>query len=156
MVVNKRGSITTKFEFNVLFCNTFTNSWLNEDTFIENAILWEYTFIVIQGGIPLEEIIRRILAADLAAQEKLQNAEETSRQVLKQVQLDKVRVEEEVWNAAKHFVEHEKGKLAQQLFAARQEQTRAYAASLVTLEESFAKQRETWRKEILERCLNQE
>jgi len=104
----------------------------------------------------LEEIINRIIAADLSAQDKLRTAEETARQALKQVNLDKGRVEEEVWNAAKLFVEDEKEKLEKQLLLAREEQHSQYEASLIALEKSFASQRETWRKELYERCLKQD
>ncbi len=104
----------------------------------------------------MEEIIQRIIAADLSAQEKVHNAQETERQALKQVNLDKGRVEEEVWNNAKQFVEMEKEKLERQLVFARDEQNAQYASSLVSLEESFAQQRVNWRKELFERCLTKE
>jgi hypothetical protein len=104
----------------------------------------------------LEEIINRIIAADLSAQQKLRTAEETAREALKQVNLDKSRVEEEVWDAAKRFVENEKEKLEKQLLFAQAEQNNQYESSLIALEKSFAEQRETWRKEIYQRCLTQE
>lgn len=104
----------------------------------------------------MEEIISRIIAADLSAQDKLRTAEENARQALKQVNLDKGRIEEEVWDAAKQFVENEKEKLEKQLLFACEEQNRQYESSLAALEKSFASQRETWRKELYERCLTQD
>lgn len=100
----------------------------------------------------MEEIINRIIAADLSAQEKLHAAEEAVRQALKQMNLDKGRVEEEVWNNAKQFVETEKQRLEKQLILAREEQNDQYKTSLVALEENFARQRESWRKEMYTRC----
>jgi hypothetical protein len=104
----------------------------------------------------MEEIISRIIAADLSAQDKLRTAAEIAQQALKQVNLDKGRVEEEVWNNAKQFVENEKTKLAKQLLFARDEHIREYESSLVALEKSFASQREAWRNELYQRCLSQD
>jgi hypothetical protein len=104
----------------------------------------------------MEEIINRIIAADLSAQDKLRTAAETAQQALKQVNSDKGRLEEEVWNEAKQFVENEKTKLAKQLLFAREEHSSDYASSLIALEKSFASQREAWRKELYQRCLSQD
>jgi hypothetical protein len=104
----------------------------------------------------LEEIIHKIIAADISAQKKLLDAEENERQALKQANLDKSRIEEDVWNAAKRFVEVEKQRLEKLLLHARDEQNDRYAASLISLEENFAQQRARWRKELYDHCLNQE
>lgn len=104
----------------------------------------------------MEEIINRIIAADLSAQEKLHAAEEAAQKDLKQANLDKGRVEEDVWNTVKKFVENEKTRLEKQLLLAREEQQDQYKTSLIALEENFARQRETWRKEMYDRCLSQE
>ncbi len=101
----------------------------------------------------MEETIRRIIEADLQAQMKIKEAEESVKQNLQSANQEKNKIQEEVWNKAKNYVEVEKELLAAQLKKAQEQGQERYQDSLITLENKFKENRDGWRKEIYERCL---
>lgn len=126
-------------------CEIVNNlNYMNVRSILEN---------VIQGGVDLEETIRRIIEADLQAQMKIKEAEESVKQNLQSANQEKNKIQEEVWNKAKTYVEVEKELLASQLKKAQEKGQERYQDSLITLENKFQENHDGWRKEIYERCL---
>lgn len=101
----------------------------------------------------MEETIRRIIDVDIQAQMKIKEAEESVKQNLQSANQEKNKIQEEVWNKAKNYVEVEKELLASQLKKAQEKGQERYQDSLITLENKFQEKRDGWRKEIYERCL---
>jgi hypothetical protein len=101
----------------------------------------------------METRIMAIIEADLKAQENLKQAEMKINEAIANIVKEKALVQNEVWDKAKRFVEDEKVKLNQQLIKTQSESLSKYAEALEILETQFNQQKDSWRKTLLERCI---
>lgn len=103
----------------------------------------------------METRIKRIIEEDLKAQAAYQQAQERMKDALLVIHKERGKIQDEVWNHAKQYVEDEKVKLTQQLEVAQAQSLITYQAALASLVDGFTAHAEAWRKELLERCLKQ-
>ena len=103
----------------------------------------------------METRIKRIIEEDLKAQAAYQQAQERIKNALLVIHKERGKIQDEVWNNAKQYVEDEKVKLTHQLEVAQAQSLITYQAALSSLVDGFNVHEETWRKELLARCLNQ-
>jgi len=101
----------------------------------------------------METRIMAIIEADLLAQENLKQAELKVNEAITNITKEKALVQNEVWDRAKKFVEDEKVKLNQQLVKTQSESESQYTDAQKVLETKFNQQKESWRKALLERCI---
>jgi len=103
----------------------------------------------------METRIKRIIEEDLKAQAAYQQAQERIKNALMVIHKERNTIQDEVWKNAKQYVEDEKVKLTRKLEEAQAQSLITYQASLAELVDGFNAHAEAWRKELLDRCLNQ-
>ena len=103
----------------------------------------------------METRIKRIIEEDLKAQAAYQQAQERIKDALLVIHKERNTIQDEVWKNAKQYVEDEKLKLTRKLEEAQAQSLITYQASLTELVNAFNAHVEEWRKDLLERCLNQ-
>ncbi len=101
----------------------------------------------------METRIMAIIEADLKAQDNLKQAELKINEAIINIAKEKATVQNEVWDKAKKFVENEKIKLNQQLIKTQRESKIKYTEAQQVLETKFNQQKESWRKTLLDRCI---
>jgi len=101
----------------------------------------------------METHIKAIIEEDLKAQEIYRLAEVKVTENLANIHKEKSKIQDEVWDKAKHFVETEKQKLTNQLTADQTERQKQYQTAFSALEREFNAQQDVWRKQIFEHVL---
>jgi len=101
----------------------------------------------------METHIKSIIEEDLKAQEAYRIAEERISANLADIHKEKAKIQDEVWDKAKKYVETEKTRLSAQLEKAQAERSAQYKVALIELEKKFNADKDKWRKEVFDRCL---
>lgn len=104
----------------------------------------------------METHIKAIIEEDLKAQETYRLAEANVTESLANIHKEKSRIQDEVWDKAKKYVEAEKDKLTKQLESDQAERQKYYQSALNDLERKFNADREKWHKAIFDRCISRE
>lgn len=101
----------------------------------------------------MDEAIRKVVQADLEAQEKINEISRMRDEGKLKLLADKEEIYQTFWREAKESVIIAKKKLEEQLDINKAEAIAEHDISLKELEEKFESNRERWRKEIYLRCL---
>lgn len=103
----------------------------------------------------MEAEIKRIIEADLRAQNRLQEAQSRIETALKNVQKEKSAVQAEVWNEAKQKLDDERKRLENDFESNKTQSQAKYNEAIAKIEARFNEKRDVWLKELIDRCLNE-
>lgn len=103
----------------------------------------------------MEPLVKEIIAMDMAARNKVEQAKQARSDVKKQAELSKAEIEAQAMQEAKMHLANLKEQYEKEFLSAKQKSEAKYAQSLAQLQEKFQNARESWLKDIVERCIHE-
>lgn len=102
----------------------------------------------------MEPLVKEIIAMDMAARNKVEQAKQARSEVKKQAELSKAEIETKVMQEAEKRLADLKKQYEAEISAAKQKSEAKYTEALCQLQEKFQRAKAEWLKDIVERCIH--
>ncbi|NBJ64013.1 hypothetical protein D5266_02255 [bacterium c-19] len=103
----------------------------------------------------MEPLVKKIIAMDMAARSKVEQAKHARSDVKKQVEQSKAEIEAKATQDAKQRLADLKQQYEEEIKAAQQASDANYTHTLTELQKKFQNSKDVWLKEIVERCIHE-